>query len=452
MSSRSSGVTWRFTRAGAPISTLPRGTRVPGETTAPAATRHSSSSTAPSRTMAPMPMRQWDLMWQPCRRAAWPTVTNSSSMVGVPRRLTWTMVPSWILVPRPTRMKFTSPRSTAVNQTLVSSASSTSPITWAEASTKAVGCSLGRIPRYGWSRPLLLRDGHDDLRLTRATEEAVEADDRRHQGGLIAVLGAEGAQGGDTALEAGVDGLQAIAGRPLEHHREQALPDLVLGNHQLLDAVTVEIHRERGGLDLVELALTALTRALDDQLHLDVAAAHNRGRAPDVLAVQRDLESVERVDVSEGAGVLAVDVGERRAHGPERGGHPHRLLRHDAALLDHDLLRLARREEVFRVVALGPERLLVALILPVEREEEHLEVVGQEFRLPVLGGDHEGVESRLVVIAVGHHLEDAVAVEVDELDRHHAPQCPHREGPFGLELLVHEPVLVDLLAVTHRHP
>src|SRR6185503_6581367 len=272
MRSRSAGVTWRFTRAGAPISTLPRGTSVPGETTAPAATRHSSSSTTPSRTMAPMPMRQWDLIWQPCRRAAWPTVTNSSMTEGVPPRLTWTMVPSWILVPRPTRMKFTSPRSTAVNQTLVSSASSTSPITWEEDSTKAVGCSLGRTPRYGWSRPLLLRHGHDDLRLARgAGKDAAEADHRRHQRGLNAVLGTERAERGDPALEAGVDGLQAIAGGSLEHHRQQALPDLVLGNDQLLDPVTVQIHRERGGLDLVELALATLSRARNDQLHLDVA-------------------------------------------------------------------------------------------------------------------------------------------------------------------------------------
>jgi hypothetical protein len=50
-------------------------------------------------------------------------------MAGVPRRLTWTIVPSWMLVPRPTRMIPTSPRRTEVNQTLASSPISTSPIT-----------------------------------------------------------------------------------------------------------------------------------------------------------------------------------------------------------------------------------------------------------------------------------------------------------------------------------
>src|SRR3990170_6862825 len=71
-------------------------------------------------------------------------------MVGVPLRFTWTTVPSWRLVPRPTRMTCTSPRITDENQTLDSSPSSTSPITSAESAIQADGCTLGTTPRYAW--------------------------------------------------------------------------------------------------------------------------------------------------------------------------------------------------------------------------------------------------------------------------------------------------------------
>src|SRR5687767_3819959 len=118
-------------------------------------------------------------------------------------------------------MKLTSPRSTAVNQTLASSPISTSPMTWAEASTKADGCSVGRTPRYGWIRRLLLREGHDDLRLAREIQEVVEADHRGHESGLDGVVRAKRAQRGDPALEAGLDALKAIAGRALEHDGEE---------------------------------------------------------------------------------------------------------------------------------------------------------------------------------------------------------------------------------------
>src|SRR3970282_857682 len=71
-------------------------------------------------------------------------------MVGVPLRFTWTTVPSWRLVPRPTRMTCTSPRITDENQTLDSSPSSTSPITSAGSAIQAARCPLCTTPPEVW--------------------------------------------------------------------------------------------------------------------------------------------------------------------------------------------------------------------------------------------------------------------------------------------------------------
>ena len=61
--------------------------------------------------------------------------------------MTWTTVPSWMFVRRPIRIQFTSPRMTTHIQTLLSSPISTSPMTCALSSMKAVGWTRGRTPR-----------------------------------------------------------------------------------------------------------------------------------------------------------------------------------------------------------------------------------------------------------------------------------------------------------------
>src|ERR1700687_4792883 len=91
--------------------------------------------------------------------------------------------------------------------------------------------STSRMPRGGEESSLggsaranlVLRDGHDDLRLAARIQEGVvvpdDGSDDRRVGG---VLDLEGAEAGDATLEARVDRLQAEARRPLEYHREQA--------------------------------------------------------------------------------------------------------------------------------------------------------------------------------------------------------------------------------------
>src|SRR5262249_23141853 len=246
----------------------------------------------------------------------------------------------------------TSPRSTDVNQTLDSSPISTSPMTWADSSTQADGWSVGTVPRYGRIRRLLLRDGHDDLRLPGEIQEVVEADHRGHQGGLHRILGAECTQTGDAALEARFDALQAITGGPLERNGDEPLFDDVLRDHELVDTIAVEIHRQGGRLDLVELREVALPATGNHQLELGVATAHRGGGAPDLLAVEGDAEPVLLVDHGERPRLLAGDVRERGAHGAERRGHPHRLHDVEVALPHHDLVGLARREEIVGVVPL----------------------------------------------------------------------------------------------------
>src|SRR6266446_9473887 len=161
-----------------------------------------------------------------------------------------------------------------------------------------VGSSRGSLVRGG----LLLRHGHDDLGLAgRLQQEVAEPHHRRDDRRLGRVLGLVGAEAGDAALEARVDGLQPEPGRPLEHDREQPFPDQVLGDDQLVDAVTVQIHRQRSGLDLEELAAIGPGRP-DRVGQLDgyVPAAHRGGGAPELLALVHDLEPVELVDEGEG--------------------------------------------------------------------------------------------------------------------------------------------------------
>jgi hypothetical protein len=68
-------------------------------------------------------------------------------VVGCVPVIAWTIVPSWMLVLLPTLIQWTSPRITAHIQTLLSSPISTSPMTWALASTKAVEWTRGDVPR-----------------------------------------------------------------------------------------------------------------------------------------------------------------------------------------------------------------------------------------------------------------------------------------------------------------
>jgi hypothetical protein len=82
------------------------------------------------RTVAPMPMVTPSLTVVPWTTAACPMVTSSPTTHGVPRS-TWSTAPSWTFERLPMRMGATSPRITALNQTLDSDPISTSPITTA---------------------------------------------------------------------------------------------------------------------------------------------------------------------------------------------------------------------------------------------------------------------------------------------------------------------------------
>src|SRR5436309_8287601 len=112
-----------------------------------------------------------------------------------------------------------------------------------------------RMPRGGavGRRPAsrLLAEGHDDLRLARVLQEGVEADDRGDDRGRV--VAGDDAERGDDALEAGVHGLEAVAGRTAEDDGDVSLR-LVLRNDDLVDAVAVEIDRHRDGLEGEKLA------------------------------------------------------------------------------------------------------------------------------------------------------------------------------------------------------
>src|SRR5215467_1058916 len=99
---------------------------------------------------------------------------------------------------------------------------------------------------------LLLRNGHDDLRIGGGLQEVLVAHHRGDDGRLVRVVRLESSQRRDGALEARVDGLQPEAGRALEDDGQEAFLDDVLGHEDLVDAVAVEIDGQRRRLDLVE--------------------------------------------------------------------------------------------------------------------------------------------------------------------------------------------------------
>ena len=98
-----------------------------------------------------MPIRHWCSIVQPWMTAAWPIVTLSPIVVSCVPVMACTTAPSWTFVRRPTRITFTSPRTTAHIQTLLSSPISTSPMICALSSMNAVGWTRGAVPRYGRS-------------------------------------------------------------------------------------------------------------------------------------------------------------------------------------------------------------------------------------------------------------------------------------------------------------
>src|SRR5713226_1091774 len=167
---------------------------------------------------------------------------------------------------------------------------------------------------------LLLGQGHDDLGLARGLEEVLEANDGGDDGRLRRVVGLEASEGGDDSFEASVYGLEAKSRGPLEHDGEQPFLHNVLRYQDLVDAVAVKVEGERVRLDLVEAtpcAAAGFAAAGNDLLNRGGATSHGRTGAPDVLAVHGDLEPVELVDEGKRANaVLAIDIGKRRAHGP----------------------------------------------------------------------------------------------------------------------------------------
>src|SRR5688572_8730432 len=145
----------------------------------------------------------------------------------------------------------------------------------------------------------LLPGRHDDLGLARTLEEVAEAnyrsDERRR------VVARNRAEGRDRSLEAGVDGLQPVARRAAEDDRQVSV-ELILRDDDLIEAVTVEIDREGRGLEVVELAPAATLGRHLEELHLQVAAAADRGRGPEgLLRVDRDAQAVVLVDEDEAA-------------------------------------------------------------------------------------------------------------------------------------------------------
>lgn len=125
----------RTRRPGTPTIRLKGSIRSPSRTTAPAPMTLPLPTCAPESTMAPMPIRQPSSIVQACRLALCPTVTSALTMQG--RSLvTWTMLPSWMLLRLPMRIALTSPRTTALNQIEHSSPSSTSPMIRAPSATK----------------------------------------------------------------------------------------------------------------------------------------------------------------------------------------------------------------------------------------------------------------------------------------------------------------------------
>ena len=140
--------------AGLPSHISPSPTTLPGAINAPAPTKPCFRTTAPSSTIAPMPISTASSIRHACTIALWPMVTSSPITVAKPPSLacgpswlTWTTLPSWMLVRAPMRMKLTSPRTTVPGQIETSSPSTTSPITLAAGSTYVRAPRVGRMSR-----------------------------------------------------------------------------------------------------------------------------------------------------------------------------------------------------------------------------------------------------------------------------------------------------------------
>ena len=105
------------------------------------------------------------------------------------------------------------------------------------------------IRAAGASVPTSLRRRQDDLGLADGIEHVREVHHRDDQPGRGAVVGRNRAKRRDGSLEAGVDRLEAVASRPLEDHGEPS-GELILRDHDLVDPVTVEVHRSGAGSGL----------------------------------------------------------------------------------------------------------------------------------------------------------------------------------------------------------
>ena len=127
------------------------------------------------------------------------------------------------------------------------------------------------------------------------------------------------------------------------------------------------------------------------------------------------------------------------------------LLHDELALLDDHLFRLTGSEERGLAEPLRPQRLLDAVALEIDGEEELVDVLHQERGLAVLGGEHEGVEADLFIVAIADDLEDPVAVEVGQLDRDGPAEEAHGLRPLRLHALLDDLVHVDLIAVADHH-
>src|SRR5467141_1141525 len=127
-SSFSSGFSSRTTLPGEPSTSTPSGYVFPSGMRAPAAMRQLLPMTAWFMMIAPMPTSVPSPMVQPCSIAWWPTETFFPSVSGTPGSTCRTAA-SWMLVRLPRVMMSLSPRTTALNQTLVWLCMTTAPIT-----------------------------------------------------------------------------------------------------------------------------------------------------------------------------------------------------------------------------------------------------------------------------------------------------------------------------------
>ena len=118
---------------------------MPSVTRALAPIRQLRPMTAPFSTTAFMPTRLPSPIVQPCSIALCPTVTFSPIVIGKPAS-TCSTAPSWTLLPAPIVIRSLSPRTTALNQTLTSSASVTSPMTAAPGATNVRIAARGATP------------------------------------------------------------------------------------------------------------------------------------------------------------------------------------------------------------------------------------------------------------------------------------------------------------------